>query len=59
MCVAHRRAYGHLKATRWRHEISQPIQLRTNELISGVRADVAVKIYGDDLEQLVRTGAQI
>lgn len=41
------------------YEISQPIQLRTNELISGVRADVAVKIYGDDLEQLVRTGAQI
>lgn len=41
------------------YEISQPIQMRTNELISGVRADVAVKIYGDDLEQLVRTGAQI
>ena len=41
------------------YEISQPIQMRTNELISGVRADVAVKIYGDDLEQLVRTGAQV
>ena len=41
------------------YEISQPIQMRTNELISGVRADVAVKIYGDDLEQLVRAGAQI
>lgn len=33
---------------------SQPIQLRFNELISGVRSDVALKIYGDDLEELVR-----
>ncbi|MCC7075356.1 MAG: efflux RND transporter permease subunit [Deltaproteobacteria bacterium] len=35
---------------------SQPIELRTNELISGVRSDVAVAIYGDDLDQLKRTG---
>ncbi len=41
------------------YEITQPIQMRTNELISGVRADVAVKIYGDDLDQLVRTAAQV
>jgi heavy metal efflux system protein len=31
------------------YEFSQPIQLRVNELISGVRSDVAVKLFGDDL----------
>jgi cobalt-zinc-cadmium resistance protein CzcA len=31
------------------YEFSQPIQLRFNELISGVRSDVAVKVFGDDL----------
>ena len=41
------------------YEVTQPIQMRTNELISGVRADVAVKIYGDDLDQLARTAAQV
>ena len=41
------------------YELTQPIQMRTNELISGVRADVAVKIYGDDLDQLVRTAARV
>jgi len=41
------------------YEVTQPIQMRTNELISGVRADVAVKIYGDNLDQLVRTAAQV
>ena len=41
------------------YEVTQPIQMRTNELISGVRADVAVKIYGDDLDQLVRSAAQV
>jgi len=35
-----------------RTEIQQPIQMRFNELIAGVRADVAVKLYGDDLEQM-------
>ena len=34
---------------------SQPIELRVNELIAGVRSDLAVKIYGDDLEELSRT----
>jgi cobalt-zinc-cadmium resistance protein CzcA len=39
------------------YEISQPIQLRVNELISGVRSDVGIKIFGDDLE-LLRGAAQ-
>ncbi len=41
------------------YELSQPIQLRFNELIGGVRGDVAVKIYGDDLDQMAATGARI
>ncbi|HQW09982.1 MAG TPA: CusA/CzcA family heavy metal efflux RND transporter [Steroidobacteraceae bacterium] len=40
-------------------EVSQPIQLRFNELISGVRSDLGVKIYGDDLAQLLETGNDI
>ncbi|HET9886611.1 MAG TPA: efflux RND transporter permease subunit, partial [bacterium] len=36
-------------------EISQPIELRMNELIAGVRADLAVKVFGDDLDTM--TGA--
>ncbi len=34
------------------YEFTQPIQMRFNELISGIRADVAIKVYGDDLEKL-------
>ncbi len=41
------------------YEVSQPIQLRFNELISGVRSDVGIKIYGDDLDQLLASGNQI
>nr|WP_311985901.1 efflux RND transporter permease subunit [Pseudomonas bharatica] len=41
------------------HELSQPIQLRFNELISGVRSDVAVKVFGDDMDTLNRTAAKI
>lgn len=41
------------------YELSQPIQLRFNELISGVRTDVGVKIFGDDLEVLLQVAAQV
>jgi heavy metal efflux system protein len=41
------------------YEFTQPIQMRFNELISGVRSDVAVKVFGDDLEQMTETAEQI
>ena len=41
------------------YELSQPIQLRFNELISGVRSDVAVKVFGDDMAVLNKTAAEI
>ena len=41
------------------YELSQPIQLRFNELISGVRSDVAVKVFGDDMDVLNKTAGQI
>ena len=41
------------------YEFTQPIQMRFNELISGVRSDVAVKVFGDDLETMNGTAAQI
>lgn len=34
------------------YEVSQPIEMRFNELIAGVRGDVAIKLFGDDLDQL-------
>ncbi len=42
-----------------RYEFLQPIQMRFNELISGVRSEVAVKVFGDDFDQLVELGHQI
>ncbi len=38
---------------------SQPIELRVSELVSGVRSDVALKIYGDDLDTLKRTADRV
>jgi cobalt-zinc-cadmium resistance protein CzcA len=35
-----------------RYEFTQPIEMRFNELISGVRTDLAIKVFGDDLDQL-------
>lgn len=40
-------------------EFSQPIEMRFNELIAGVRGDVAVKVFGDDLDQLNATANRI
>ncbi len=42
-----------------RYEFLQPIQMRFNELISGVRSEVAVKVFGDDFEQLIELGHRI
>ena len=39
--------------------ISQPIQMRTNELIAGVRSDVAALVYGRDLDELQKLGESI
>ncbi len=41
------------------YEVSQPIELRFNELISGVRSDVGIMIYGDDMDVLLDTGNKI
>ncbi|MGK2942378.1 MAG: efflux RND transporter permease subunit [Immundisolibacter sp.] len=41
------------------YEFTQPIQMRFNELISGVRSDVAVKVYGDNLDTLATVAQQI
>ena len=41
------------------YEFTQPIQMRFNELISGVRADLGIKVVGDDLEQLQLSAAAI
>lgn len=41
------------------YEFTQPIQMRFNELISGVRSDVAVKVYGDDFAVMEKTAAGI
>jgi cobalt-zinc-cadmium resistance protein CzcA len=41
------------------YEFTQPIQMRMNELIAGVRSDVAIKVYGDDLDELLRLGEEI
>jgi cobalt-zinc-cadmium resistance protein CzcA len=41
------------------YEVTQPIQMRFNELIAGVRSDVAVKVFGDDLESLLKAAGKV
>ena len=41
------------------YDVTQPIEMRFNELIGGVRSDVAIKVYGEDLDRLTATGAEI
>jgi cobalt-zinc-cadmium resistance protein CzcA len=42
-----------------RYEFLQPIQMRFNELLAGVRAELAVKVFGDDFDELIRLGSEI
>lgn len=42
-----------------RYEFLQPIQMRFNELLAGVRAELAIKVFGDDFEQLIASGEAI
>ncbi len=41
------------------YEFTQPIQMRFNELLSGVRSDVAIKVFGDDMETMENSAAAI
>ena len=41
------------------YEFTQPIQMRFNELIAGVRGDVAVKVYGDDFDSMRKTANEV
>lgn len=41
------------------YEFTQPIEMRFNELITGVRADLAIKVFGDDLDVLLKTAEEI
>jgi len=57
LIVALERAVGQVPGNNY--EFTQPIQMRFNELLSGVRADVAVKVFGDDMDTLFRVADQV
>ncbi len=42
-----------------RYEFLQPIQMRFNELLAGVRAELAIKVFGDDFDELIKAGEAI
>ncbi|MDO9518603.1 MAG: CusA/CzcA family heavy metal efflux RND transporter [Pseudohongiella sp.] len=42
-----------------RYEFLQPIQMRFNELIAGVRSELAIQVFGDDFDQLIALGTSI
>ena len=42
-----------------KYEITQPIQMRFNELIAGTRSDVAVKVFGDDIDNLISSAHEV
>lgn len=42
-----------------RYEFLQPIQMRFNELLAGVRAELAIKVFGDDFDTLAAIGSEI
>src|SRR4029077_8477401 len=41
------------------YEFTQPIQMRFNELLAGVRGDLAIKVFGDEFEPMLRAGKRI
>jgi cobalt-zinc-cadmium resistance protein CzcA len=41
------------------YEFTQPIEMRFNELITGVRSDIAIKIFGDDLDYITQKAAEV
>ncbi len=42
-----------------RPAFSQPIEMRMNELVAGIRGDIGIKVYGDDLQELRRLGGEV
>ena len=42
-----------------RYEFLQPIQMRFNELLAGVRTELAIKVFGDDFDQLIALGGEL
>ena len=39
--------------------VAQPVEMRFNEMLEGIRADIAVKIFGNDYDELERLGSEV